>query len=103
MSNKHFQLFEKLCGHQNYGQVVLATTKWLRSPSWDEEQRELQREGELRNRYWKNMTDFGSHVERWDGTEASARGILSILKKKPSLVSIPERESVIEQKTKGWF
>ncbi|KEQ68174.1 hypothetical protein M436DRAFT_32018, partial [Aureobasidium namibiae CBS 147.97] len=76
LASRHFQLFEKLCGHQNYGQVVLATTKWLRSPSWDEEQRELQRESELRNRYWKNMIDLGSHVERWDGTEASARGIL---------------------------
>lgn len=103
--NTHMDL-QKLCGHQNYSQVVLATTKWLRSPSWDEEQREMQREGELRNKYWKNMTDLGSHVERWDGTEASARRILGILEGRPTLVRIPEPLEVAELEKKNnrtWF
>ncbi|KAG9522356.1 hypothetical protein KCV07_g3194, partial [Aureobasidium melanogenum] len=102
LASRHFQLFEKLCGHDNYGQVALTTTKWLKSPSWDEEQRELQRESELRTKYWKNMTDLGSHVERWDGTEASARRVLSILEGRPTLVRMPEQQEVVKQRKWGW-
>lgn len=97
---------QNLCGHQNYGQVVLATTEWLLSPSWDEEQWESHREGELRNKYWESMTDLVSHVERWDGTEASARRILSILEGRPTLVGIPEPLEVAQQKKqkkRRWF
>lgn len=87
---RHFTLFEKLCGADNFEHVVLVTSKWLKSPTVNEEQQELLREHDLINTYWKNMTARGSQVERFDGSPESARQILGVLQRKPRLVKLQE-------------
>lgn len=90
---RHFALFEKLCGADNFEHVVLVTSKWLKMPTYDEEQQELRREQDLISTYWKNMTARGSQVERFDGSPESARQILGVLQRKPRLVKLKEPQA----------
>ena len=85
-TQQHFHYFEKLCGKDAFANVALITTKWLKHPSYEESERQLQREEELRTKYWKNMVRHGSYVERHDGSMESARRILTLLYERPNIV-----------------
>ena len=106
---RHFALFEKLCGADNFEHVVLVTSKWLKSPTYDEEQQELRREQDLINTYWKNMTARGSQVERFDGSPESARQILGVLQRKPRLVKLQEPtlepidHAIVPKRRSRWY
>jgi hypothetical protein len=72
----------------------MVTTKWLANPTQQESERELLREAELKDIYWKEMLDVGSHFERHDGSIASAHRIITNLLHKPNIkLKLPP----------GWF
>ncbi|OXV09199.1 hypothetical protein Egran_03041 [Elaphomyces granulatus] len=91
---KHFHAFERLCGKAAFENVVLVTTKWLKHPTYEESERELLRERELKTIYWKNMVERGSYVERHDNSTESARRIVTILLHKPNIALLFLQESI---------
>jgi hypothetical protein len=59
--------------------MLSSLQKWLKHPTYEESERELLRERELKTIYWKNMVERGSYVERHDNSTESARRIVTIL------------------------
>ncbi|KAG6834467.1 hypothetical protein H0H93_009467 [Arthromyces matolae] len=65
-------MFEKLCGPQAGSSIILATSKWSGNiPD------EVTHERFLRDVHWKDMIRDGSKMRRFDGTQASAQGIVN--------------------------
>ncbi|KAK3364625.1 hypothetical protein B0T25DRAFT_69922 [Lasiosphaeria hispida] len=97
---KNLCLFQSLCGQQNYGHVVLATTMWAEI----EEERVigLQRERELRNTYWADMIQRGSKVKEHNGSRKSALDIVRTLTGtgRPVTLAI-QYELIVEGRTLG--
>lgn len=67
-SVKNLDMFGKLCGEENMGNVVLATTMWENADEADG----LAREQQLRDEFWADMIDKGSKVKRVRNSEHSA-------------------------------
>ena len=89
---QNLDMFEHLCGKSALKNVALVTTKWRKRPTIEESKLELEREGGLIEKYWKDMTDQGSYVERHDGTATSGRRIITMLRDRPMMV--PQGETV---------
>lgn len=91
---RNLRIFEKLCGDDGLGSVVLATTMW---DCIINEEIENQREAELKTSpiFWKHMLDQGSTVFRQDKGRKSAMGIVRYLveKRRPVTLNI-QREMV---------
>lgn len=85
-ANKNLDLFRKLVGEDALSNVVLATTMW--GNVTDIEKANV-RDSELREEYWGDMRRKGSMTTRFDGTMASAQGIVSqLLGKKPVVLKM---------------
>ncbi|KAJ8517857.1 hypothetical protein ONZ45_g5026 [Pleurotus djamor] len=72
---KNLHMFEKLCGKDALGNIVLTTTMW---DDVDEETG-LQREKELQKNYWKGMINQGSRTVRYLNDEESAWEIVDYI------------------------
>ena len=74
---QNLRMFRKLCGDDNLGNVILATTKWGITPTADA----LLREKELSSEggFWGFMKANGSKIKRFDNTEANARSLVEEL------------------------
>lgn len=70
--SKHPDMFKKLCGQYWFHKVVLVTME-------DVEQIGTTRQGEIQSDCWSEMTKVGSKIVGFDGTKASAWGILGPL------------------------
>jgi len=72
-SLKYFRLFEKLCGGDDFGNIILATTMW------DEvdERVGTAHERELMRDFWRPMIEYGASIKRFLYTRESAFEILS--------------------------
>jgi len=75
---KNLKMFGKLCGDDAIRNVILATTMWS-PPEKDPQDRQLLRENELRNKYWKAMIDCGSTMTRFLRTYHSAWTIVDLI------------------------
>lgn len=95
---KNLRMFRKLCGEENLGNVILATTKWAITPMNDA----IMRERDLCSDqgFWGLMINAGSMVRRFDNTEASARSLVEELLHTGNKSFIPkiQREVVEEGK-----
>jgi GTP-binding protein EngB required for normal cell division len=71
-------LFSRLVGKNAFPHVVFVTTMWGKL---DENglKHAYKREMELKEKFWREMILEGSTVQRFDGTRASAEGIVSQL------------------------
>ena len=69
---KNLRMFEKLCGKNAFGNIILTTTMWDKI----EETTGQERERELRGLYWKSMIRLGSTTVRYRNTKDSAWEIL---------------------------
>jgi hypothetical protein len=69
---KNLRMFEKLCGKNAFGNIILTTTMW---DHIDDETGQL-REKELEAQYWESMMKLGSTTVRYHNTMNSAREIL---------------------------
>lgn len=85
IKEQQFRAFEQLLGVDRFENFVFVTSKWIDKPSENESQRELQREADLKVRYWKKMVDRGSQVLRHDGSAGSAKLIIMSLIYKPKI------------------
>jgi hypothetical protein len=65
----YFHMFFKLCGDNAIRNVLLVTTMW--NNIMDRPDLAQRREQELRG-WWETMLNFGSSIERFDGTFESA-------------------------------
>lgn len=79
---RNLRMFKKLCGEDNLGNIVLATTMWsLIGESEAEQQNAARRENELRTKenFWGFMIERGSRVFRQDRGSESAMEIVQYL------------------------
>lgn len=88
---RSLDIFKKLVGEDALSNVVLATTMWGNVVDLEDANR---RDSELREEYWGAMRRKGSATTRFDGSTASAQGIVSqLLGKKPVVLKV-QRELV---------
>ncbi|KAI1747069.1 P-loop containing nucleoside triphosphate hydrolase protein [Xylaria castorea] len=84
-ATKNLQMFQKLTGDKNLGNVVLATSMWDRVP----EEEGLARERELKDKFWKLLIACGAKAVRHEGTPESAQAIArTLMAKKPFFVQL---------------
>jgi len=93
-SFRNLELFTKLVGEDALPNVVLATTMWGLVTDMEKAN---SRDSELREEYWGGMRRKGSTTTRFDGSTASAQGIVSQLLGKKSVV-LKVQEQLVDQK-----
>ena len=91
---RSLDLFKELIGENALSNVVLATTMWSEMKDIEKAN---ERDSELREEYWDDMRRKGSATTRFDGTTASAEGIVSQLLGKKSVV-LKIQEQLVDQK-----
>jgi hypothetical protein len=69
---KNFRIFEKLCGKDAFGSIILTTTMWDKI----DDEIGQQREKELERQHWESMIKLGSTTVRYHNTRNSAREVL---------------------------
>ena len=70
---QNHRMFEKLCGKNAFGKIILTTTMW---DHIDDATGQL-RENELKEQYWRSMMELGSTMVRYRNTKDSAEEIIS--------------------------
>ena len=70
---KNLDVFQKLCGKDALKRVVLCTTKWSDIYQEDGERRTEQ----LKGNYWKEMTEGGSTVRKFEDSQKSAWDVIA--------------------------
>lgn len=73
-SLQNLRMFRKLCGDENLGNVILATTKWGVTPAADAYRRE--RELSSENGFWGTMVAAGSRIRRFENSAGSAQALV---------------------------
>jgi hypothetical protein len=94
-SEKSLRLVSKICGEDNFGNVILATTMW---ENIGEASATLQ-ERDLAGIYWKDMIAKGSRIERISTNVDEARRLLETFLTKETFVAQLQHELSIEKKT----
>jgi hypothetical protein len=95
---KNLQLFVKMVGKECLTNVVFVTTMWRKLN--DEDIAEANnRDSELRDEYWADFINMGASATRFEGSQASAEGILSILLGKRDVVLKVQNELVNARKS----
>ena len=97
-SMKNLQLFVKMVGKERLSNVVFATTMWGKVTPEDIEIANV-RDSELREEYWADFINMGAQATRFEGSKASAEGILSILLGKKDVVLKVQNELVDARKS----
>ena len=82
LSFPDLRMLEELCGENNLKSVILVTTHWIDDegnpvPEIDGEAR-MKQLAETKES-WGGMIEMGSTVDRHDGSERSARKVLSYM------------------------
>lgn len=75
---KNLQLFVRMVGKEQLENVVFVTTMWDKLKEKDLKEA-IERDNELRDEYWGEFLSLGATATRFEGSQASAEGILSIL------------------------
>ncbi|KAI8945752.1 P-loop containing nucleoside triphosphate hydrolase protein [Xylaria longipes] len=84
-ATKNLQMFQKLTGDKNLGNVVLATSMWDKVSA----EEGLAREKELRDKFWNLLIACGAKAIRYEGTPESAKAIArTLMAKKPFFVQL---------------
>lgn len=90
---KNLIMFQKLCGEDGLGSVVLATTRWSAIPLKTAEDHESQ----LKAEFWKAMIDNGSEVFRQDRGRESALEIIQYLIRKRRPVTLDIQRDMVDK------
>jgi len=69
---RNLRMFQSLCGEKVLPNVVLTTTHW----DIADQRLAVEREAELRNRFWKGMTQRGAKIMRFDGSREAASRVV---------------------------
>ena len=89
---KNLRMFEKLCGKNAFGNIILMTTMWGHIDGATGQLREKELEGQ----YWRSMMKLGSTTVRYHNTRNSACDILDKV-----LQSAPNRHAVLLEDVEG--
>ena len=73
-SIQNLRMFRKLCGDDNWENVILATTRWGITPAADAHRRE--RELSSKNGYWGTMIAAGLRIRRFENSVDSAQALV---------------------------
>ncbi|CAO2658508.1 Nn.00g062310.m01.CDS01 [Neocucurbitaria sp. VM-36] len=87
------RLFEKVCGPNAYGNIVIATTMWSDLES-EAVGMERMRERVREVSFWGAMVDKGAQVVKHDNTPRSARNIIKMLVNKRAIPLQMQQELV---------
>ncbi|KAF2807464.1 uncharacterized protein BDZ99DRAFT_500650 [Mytilinidion resinicola] len=90
---KNLIMFQKLCGEEGLGSVVLATTRWSAISLETAEDHESQ----LKAEFWKAMIDHGSRVFRQDRGRESALEIIQYLIRKKRPVTLDIQSDMVDK------
>lgn len=93
-------VFRQLVGDDALPNVVLATTQWSRVTD-DDIPAALDREQQLRDQYWREMLSKNSMTTRFEGTKASAEGIVAQLIGRQHVVLQLQKELVDKKMSLG--
>ncbi|KAK7739030.1 hypothetical protein SLS53_005928 [Cytospora paraplurivora] len=85
---KTLEIFQKLCGKDALKNVLLVTSRWQDI----DQQTGVERERQLREKFWSFMLRSGSNMSRFHGDRDSAVGLVSQLLAKESIVLEIQRE-----------
>lgn len=87
-SLKNLRMMKKLCGEGSLANVVLATTMWENVS----EEEGVRREEELKQKFWKEMIEYGSTIRRiMTGRADDARALVkSMLNNRPASTRLQE-------------
>lgn len=91
-------MFRKLCGEQSMRNVILTTTMWDTASNAAQVTRFEEREQELKDDFWLQMLEKGSHVSRFENTTENAMHLVEKLVGKPKMKLDIQRELVDQQK-----
>ncbi|KAF8860698.1 hypothetical protein BDZ45DRAFT_551253, partial [Acephala macrosclerotiorum] len=98
---RNLRMFNKLCGEDNLGSVVLATTHWSNLKTGariDEETGEARLKELIGTKdFWGGMVDRGSQVVKHDGTESSALDIVLNIVGRKNRVILDIQRQLIDQ------
>jgi len=95
-AQRYFEMFKRLVGDQNLGNIVLLTTMWNQLK---DEGVGLQRDQQLREDFWNVMEQKGSQIRSYKGSKHQAEAIVCRLMRKRSIILDIQRELVDEGKT----
>ncbi|RSL88429.1 hypothetical protein CEP51_001744 [Fusarium floridanum] len=88
------RMFRKLVGDDSLSNVILSSTHWSRvSP-----EEGTRREADLRDKFWKDLTDKGAAMMRHTGERESALALVDALINKPPVVLDIQHELVDQGK-----
>ncbi|KAF4633013.1 hypothetical protein G7Y89_g5118 [Cudoniella acicularis] len=99
-TGKVLSMFRGLVGEDALQNVVLATTHWGNVKDEDIPLA-IGREHELRDKYWRDMLDKNAMMTRFEGSKASAEGIIAQLIGRNHVVLQLQKELVDEQMRLG--
>ncbi|KAI0385083.1 P-loop containing nucleoside triphosphate hydrolase protein [Hypomontagnella monticulosa] len=92
---KNLNMFRKLTGDKKLKNVVMATSMW----DGDVREEYVEREKELKAKFWDVMISFGAKYSRHDGTVSSAKQIAAMLVKNKPFVLQLQKEMGEDKKT----
>ncbi|KAF2160170.1 hypothetical protein M409DRAFT_29465 [Zasmidium cellare ATCC 36951] len=98
---RQFELIKRICGEQNYGNVLLVTTHWPERIEDQKKQHCAVREGDLRRDFWKEMIAGGSVMCRFDDQHKTAKAIIRRLASKPNITLELQQEMAKNKSLKG--
>ena len=73
LSSRNLRMFRKLCGTENFQNVVVLTTYWDQLPTWEVGD---QREQQLKSKFFARLVEGGAQFMRHDRTVESTRKVL---------------------------
>ena len=85
-ARRHLEMFQALVGEEALSNVVLLTTMWDKLA---DEVEGLDRDQELRERWWNLMEDKGSTIDRFDGSRSMAEAkVILLIEKDPVVLEV---------------
>lgn len=90
----NLRVFHQLCGRDALGTVRMVTTKWSLCPTLDTGE---QRETQLREVFWKEMLEAGSHLSRLNEDQGSASVLLqeALLSSQQSQMALALQKEIV--------
>lgn len=95
-AGRNLRVFRKLCGDDNLGSIVLATTFWSNVSAETGAEREDQLQ--IDRKFWKEMIEKDSKVFRQDRGKASGEDIIHYLVDRKKQVTLLIQDELVEQK-----
>jgi hypothetical protein len=106
-SVRQLEMLKRICGEDNYGNIMLITTRWPDTMEYAKKWNCPIREGDLRRDFWKDMIRGGSKMWQFDDQVGTAKAIVRALLAKKDVTLALQRElaggELLKSTTAGTF